>query len=468
MLEDKQLCEIHLERAQESKQTESLFYGRVQAIRPSVSAAFVDIGEPLHAFLPLNPDSRLHSGDWVLVQGIARQTTDSKGLRVTETINLPGKWLVLVPGNNGVHLSKKLKDASLREALAQIGKEICPPGCGLIIRTASSEITREALCEEAQALFDRWKRIQKKSRGMTRPGLVDEPQDLALRLVRDFAPGELSRVTTNDSRCYMQLLAAQQCGWIGQQAKITLFEEHSQLIFDAFSLETAIDKALRRRVWLSCGGYLVIDTCEALTAIDVNSGKMTLGRDTEDTAIQVNLEAADEAMRQLRLRDIGGMIVIDFIDMMQSEHRALLEARIKQAASRDRARVKVEGLTRLGLMELTRQRRGAALRKAMRVTCSYCGGTGELLAPQEVAQRALRQVRRLALAGQRGPFVIRCAPGTAQALEDCVSPLDDVPVYVLAIGRHAERFEIEQLSTTDLPPVGARPLPAPAATNNDK
>ena len=374
VVEDGRLCEIHGEKSGSAGETESVFYGRVQAIKPSLKAAFVDIGTPLNAFLPITDGDTLRCGDWVIVQGQAKQATETKGLRVTAKINLAGKWLVLVPGQSGVRVSKKVKDPALREALMDIAQGVCPPDCSLIVRTASEGVTQQLLEEEARALYAVWQEILKKASGLTRPGLLHGRLPLHMRLIRDMR--ELSRIVISSQAGYEALLATQQAQQIDAQTRIELYREDKQLLFDAFGIEPQIDKALRRRVWLPCGGYLVLDFCEAMTVIDVNSGKMILGRDPEETALRVNLEAAEEIARQLRLRDVGGIVMVDFIDMRLEEHRQTLLTHMKEALSGDRSPTTVEGITRLGLMEITRKRTHTQLHKALCVSCSYCSGTG--------------------------------------------------------------------------------------------
>ena len=457
VLEDGALCEVHIERETEVSQTESLFYGRVQAIKTSVCAAFVDIGMELNAFLPLREGAALRAGDWVIVQGAASQSVKTKGLRVTDRPMLAGKWLVLLPGERGVRLSKKIRDEALREQLRTAAGEICPEGFGLIVRTASAA-SPDALREEAQELLSRWREIERRAAGMTKPGLLWERDPLHRALARDLGGLELARVTVNDAACYEDLLAEQSAGRIGERTQIALYDEcaRGMLLFDVLGLDAQIDRALRGRVWLPCGGELVIDPCEAMTVIDVNSGKMTLGRDVEETALRVNLEAAEEIARQLRLRDIGGIVVIDFIDMAREEHREQLIARMREAAARDRSPVRVEGMTRLGLMEMTRKRKGEELRRRLCAPCGHCAGAGEVISPQETAFRALRDVRRRALSGQRGPFVIECAKRCAQALAEHDSPAEGAQVYVSgAYAGATGRYSVAQLGENETPPVGA-------------
>ncbi len=450
LLEDGKLCEIHGEKQSASGETESLFYGRVQAIKPALKAAFVDIGSDLHAFLPLTEEMKLRCGDMLIVQGQAKQATETKGLRITNRINLAGKWLVLVPNGSGVHISKKVKDSALRNALLEIGQEICPQACGLIVRTASEDVTRELLEQEARQLHAAWQEILQKAAGMTKPGLLQGRMPLHMRLVRDMR--NLSSIVINSESGYQALLAMQREQRLDAQTSIKRYEETNQLIYDAYNVEAQIDKALARRVWLPCGGYLIVDFCEAMTVIDVNSGKMILGKDLEETALRVNLEAAEEIARQLRLRDIGGMVLVDFIDMRAQEHRQTLLHRMREAVKMDRLPVTVEGMTRLGLIEITRKRAHEQLNKALCVPCSYCKGDGALLAGDEVARRAMRQIRRLALSGQRGPFAVRLAPQAAQALGSMPAP-EGIDVYACAAaGKHAERFDIEQIGAGETLP----------------
>lgn len=458
LVEDGRLCEIHSEVKQTSAQAESLYYGRIQAIRPSIGAAFVDIGDELNAFLPLESGMNLRCGDMLIVQGVAKQATDTKGLRISAKINLPGKWLVLIPGEEGVRISKKVKDPQMRGMLEEFGKRICPDGCALIIRTASEEVTQDLLQDEVNQLFVRWQEILKRTAGMRKPGIVYRREWLHMRLVRDL--NGLDRIVVNREHCFRELLAEKEAMRIPQETQIEWFEERNQLIFDRFGIEAQIDKALKKRVWLPCGGYLIIDCCEALTVIDVNSGKMILGRDPEETALKVNLEAAEEIAKQIRLRDIGGIVVIDFIDMKNEESRKALIYKMKMAVTADRAQVNVEGLTRLGLLEMTRKRVHAQLHKAVESSCSYCSGTGLVLSSDEVARRAFRQVRRQVISGQRGPFVVRCAPSAANALLSMRNPMKETTVYVCAAaGRHLERFEVEQIGE-------GQPLPKEAAAMN--
>lgn len=443
LMEDGLLVEIHIEKQHAYDQAENLYYGRVQAVKPSLQAAFVDIGTQLHAFLPINDGVKLRCGDMIIVQGQAKQATESKGLRVTTNINLAGKWIVLLPDSSGVHISKKVKDPSLREELRLFGEKYCPCDCGLIVRTAGEEVTEQLLCDEIVSLHRLWQGILIKAKGMSKPGLLHTRLPLHMRLARDMQG--LDAIIINSECGFDALCEAQMQHVVSAQTRIVRHSEERQLIFDAYGIENLIDRALKKRVWLPCGGYLVIDYCEAMTVIDVNSGKMVLGRDLEDTALRVNLEAAKEVARQLRLRNLSGVIVVDFIDMQQDEHRQQLLECMQKETAQDRAKVSIEGLTRLGLMEITRRREGEQLHRILRGSCSYCSGAGEILSADEVARRAMRQISRMMISGQRGPFLIRCGASAAQAFSGISAPEDEQIYISISHGKHAEKYDIEQI-----------------------
>lgn len=452
VVEDGVLCEAHIEHDCDTKPVGSLYLGRVQAIRPSVCAAFVDIGLERNAFLPLKPEETLRCGEMIIVQCESSPPTSQKGMRVTMRVTLPGRFLVLIPGGKGIHVSKKIKDEALRDSLEQFCAQICPPLCGLIVRTSAATSSEENLLAEAETLLERWKLAKEKAMVAASPGILLPPDPISLRLSRNLLA--VDRILTNDKSLVCTLKNMQQTEGIQANTFIEFFDEEKmgQMLFDAFGLERQIECALERRVWLSCGGYLIFDRCEAMTVIDVNSGKMIFGRDTEDTALRVNLEATDEIVRQLRLRAIGGIIIVDFIDLCQAEHRDALLARMRQVAEKDFGRLIVEDLTRLGLMELTRKRVGEELSQILLKQDSL--GTGQPL-PDESARCALRDVRRMMLSGQRGPFLIHCGNAVYSMLVKQTILLN-APVYVIqSYPQRSERWDIEQLGDGKAPPLDA-------------
>ena len=338
----------------------------------------------------------------------------------------------------------------MRARLTEIGREICPPNCAVIIRTASENVTAEQLREEAESLLKMWQEACQKAKGMVKPGILIRPEPLAVRLIRDLARN-LERVVLNDKTEYEAICRMQQEGRLPQETQIEYVDEQRMLLFDAFNLETPIDKALKKRVWLPCGGYLIFDFAEALTVIDVNSGKMVASKNMEETALRVNLEAVKEIARQIRLRDVGGIIIVDLIDMDKDKDKQLVLSALKDAVKNDRMPVKIEDITRLGLLEMTRKRKGEQLRRALRTTCSVCSGSGELLSEDEIARRALRQARRMALAGQRGPFVICLAEKAVKILQTLPQPENCPPIYALSVSGYREKFSVMQPGEGEMP-----------------
>lgn len=455
LLEDGALCELHIEPDGGGKRTGGLYLGRVETIKPSVCAAFVDIGLEKNAFLPLGSEEPPRCGEMILVQAKAVQATETKGLRVTRRVSLPGALLALFPDGEGVRVSRKLTDPALRARLSALGEAIRPEGFGLTLRTASADADEAALRAELAALLARWDAARKKGAGMRAPGALEQRAPLELSLLRELSAAPLARIVTNDEASFSRLLAEREAGRLPAETAVEFYDEAARgtLLFDAFALEGKIEKALARRVDLPGGGYLVIDRCEALTAIDVNSGRFSRALGAEDAAFAVDLEAAEELMRQLRLRNIGGIVVVDFIDLSSTERREALISRLRDVARADRAPVTVEGMTRLGLAELTRKRGGEELVRAL------CGPehrvrAEEALSPEERARSALRDVRRKALSGQRGPFLVRCPAPCAEAMARIGNPVD-ARVYVFtAPGKAAVR----QLAQGEALPDGAQAI----------
>lgn len=454
VMEDGALCELHIQRDDETKQTGSIYLGRIQSIRPAVCAAFVDIGLDKNAFLPLLPNEKRACGEWLIVQGETAMPTVQKGLRVTHRVTLTGRLLVLVPGDSGVHVSRKIAEESVRRTLQDTCDALCPSGFALVVRTAAATASPQELVSEVNALISRWETIQKRADGMRSPDLLDAPEPLAVHTAHELADSSLTRIVTNDAALAELLTRERSEGRLPETTAVEHYDEQSRgvLLFDAFGLETQQRRALERRVWLPCGGYLIFDRCEAMTVVDVNSGKMTRGRDAEENAFRVDVEAADEIARQLRLRNIGGIVVVDFIDLADASHREALISRMREAASRDRSAVSVEGLTRLGLMEMTRRRRGEELLCAL---CTPSEGAKARFSPCETARMAMREVCRKALSGQEGPFLIRCGDACAEELSHFAAAVS-APVYALAAyAKGSDRFEIKQLVGGETPPQGA-------------
>ena len=447
VVEDGKLCEYAEERAGREKRTGSLYKGRVQRVLSGMQAAFVDIGEEKNAFLPLGAGERLRGGDELLVQVLKDPPGDTKGLRLTREIALPGRFCVLKPMGEGVCVSHKVEAAS-REQLRAFFSPLCPTGMGLVLRTQAAQQETNAVEAEVRALEARWRGIERDYAQKSAPGLVWREENLALRMLRDVLSGETVRVCAQGQDAISALKDQ-------APAEILCSCDGKTPIFDLYGLEEKIERATHRRVWLSCGGYLVVDPCEAMTVIDVNSGKYTGKAGLEETAYAVNLEAAVEVARQLRLRDIGGIVVVDFIDMQESAHREGLLAAFREALSADRSKVSLVGLTGLGLAELTRRRLSQPLSETLERPCPLCGGTGRVLCEEEVARRALTQLRRRLAAGSEAAYAISVHPAVAGALAALHAPRG-ATVYALAKpGMRIEKFALTALAGGEEPPHGA-------------
>ncbi len=447
VVEDGKLCEYALERAGEGKRTGSVYKGRVQRVLLGMQAAFVDIGLEKNAFLPLGGGESVRGGQELLVQVLKDPPGGTKGLRLTREITLPGRLCVLKPGTQGVGVSRKL-DAAAQERLRALGGAICPEGCGLLLRTQAAGAPDADVEAEARALYERLLSIRSAYAKRNGPGLLMQEEDLAGRMLRDLLTPETVRVAAQGE-------GAQALAELVPEGLLELHDENETPIFDLYGLEAKAERACQRRVWLDCGGYLVIDPCEAMTVIDVNSGKYTGKHGLEETAYAVNLEAAREIARQLRLRDVGGIVVADFIDMENQAHVEGVLAALKEALSADRSKTHLVGMTGLGLVELTRTRLSQPLIEVLTRPCPTCRGAGRVLREEEIARRALLAARRRLCAGEGAALLLTLHPAAAQALTALCAPAG-ARVYALAKpGMPIEKFALSALWENEAPPQGA-------------
>ena len=397
VLEDGVLVEHYVTKSAASAGTSSasrpmvgnVYLGRVQNVLPSMEAAFVDIGRGRNAVLyagevnwdaagldgqPKRIEFALKSGDPVLVQ-VTKDPIGQKGARLTSQISLPGRFLVYVPDGSMTGISRKLPDTE-RSRLKSILKRVMPEGAGVIVRTAAEGAPEEALEQDVQRLQAQWEDISARARTANPPTLLSSEPDLAIKVVRDIFNEDVSRLVVSGDQAwpavqdYVSSVAPDLVDrlehWVGSEDIFASYRVHEQLA-----------KALDRKVWLPSGGSLVIDRTEAMTVIDVNTGKFTgQGGNLEQTVTRNNLEAAEEIVRQLRLRDIGGIIVVDFIDMVLESNRDLVLRRLVECLGRDRTKHQVAEVTSLGLVQMTRKRIGSGLLESFSVPCEHCAGRG--------------------------------------------------------------------------------------------
>jgi ribonuclease G len=445
VLEDAKLAELFVERADDRRLVGDIYKGRVNAVLPGIQAAFLEIGLPKTAFLhssdmlesmldfemfdidvPAGSERRpqevqsidhyLQKGQEVLVQ-VIKEPIGTKGPKVSGRLSLPGRYLVLMPGLNHIGVSRKITDRDERQRLKGILQELRPQHAGLICRTAAEGRSRKEAEADVKYLVDLWKEIEERSAEMEAPALVHREMELTTGLIRDLFTEEIDRLVIDDKEVYKQILTYLKAFSPELKARIKLYKGDGP-IFDEYGIEAEIEKSLERKVWLKKGGYIVIDHTEALVSIDVNTGRFTGKKSQEETILKTNLEAAEEVARQLRLRDLGGIIVIDFIDMEQeSSKRQVLET-FKNAMRRDRARTKVYSISDLGLVEMTRQRERPSLFHYFSEDCPTCGGSGKILSGNSVAMRVDRFLRRIAAHSKEKNIQLRLHPDAATHLFD--------------------------------------------------
>lgn len=442
--EDGAPCEYIVEYLdRRSVHKDAIYVGRVSTIVRATQSAFVDIGMGKNAILHVEKgESDIHPGALVTVQIQREPPSPEKGPRVTRDIQLAGKLCVLSPLQKGIGISHKITDESQRERLSTAAKSACPQGMGIIVRTQAQDTTDQALIDEILDLLKRWNALEKKARGMTQPGCVFQNADLSDTLVRELLTPDVARVVCDDAQLTERLrqAAPQMSGRIEcYTGKLP--------VFDAMQLETRLQKALSRKVLLKSGASLVIDPCEAMTVIDVNSGKNVTQKDAGQTALAVNLEAAEEIARQLRLRDMGGIIVVDFIDMTEDAHKEALLAALQSAVTRDRSRVRVGGLSPLGLCEMTRTALRRELREVIGRRCACCG-VGYRVSLRERAYEVLAQVRRRAWnQGNDGRYLLTACASLSRAVEQIGEVFPCAALYFQA----REDGDEEQFTLTQLP-----------------
>ncbi|TKR22554.1 ribonuclease E/G, partial [Cellulomonas hominis] len=398
VLEDGVLVEHYVSRQAQVSMAGNVYLGRVQNVLPSMEAAFVDVGKGRNAVLyagevnwdaagldggqPRRIEQALKSGDPVLVQ-VTKDPIGHKGARLTSQITLAGRYLVYVPGGGMTGISRKLPEPE-RARLKKILREVVPDSAGVIVRTAAEGASEEELRADIARLQSQWEAIEKKAKTANAPALLQGEPDLAIRVVRDIFNDDFSSLVVQGDEAWSTI-----SGYIGELAP-DLAEKVSKYtgtgdVFADHRVDEQLAKGMDRKVWLPSGGSLVIDRTEAMTVVDVNTGKFTgAGGTLEETVTRNNLEAAEEIVRQLRLRDIGGIIVIDFIDMVLESNRDLVLRRLVECLGRDRTKHQVAEVTSLGLVQMTRKRVGQGLVEAFSETCEHCNGRGFIVHAEPV------------------------------------------------------------------------------------
>ncbi|BDG61466.1 Rne/Rng family ribonuclease [Caldinitratiruptor microaerophilus] len=427
MREDGQVVELLFERAVRQQLVGNIYKGRVQNVLPGMQAAFVDIGLERNAFLFVDdaippglevdgapPAIRdvVRPGQELLVQ-VVKEPSGTKGPRVTRHVTLPGRYLVLMPSVEFVGVSRRITKERERERLKALAESLRPPGMGLIVRTVAEGASEAEFRRDIEYLVRLWQGVEARARAAEARSLVHRDLGLVQRVVRDWLDDDVTELYIDSPSDYERVLEWLELMAPHLRSRVRLYTPTTVSLFDRYGVEQEIERALRRKVWLRSGGYLVIDRTEALTAIDVNTGKFVGTTDLRDTVLRTNLEAAAEIARQLRLRDIGGIVVVDFIDMDLPEDRQRVLEALEEALARDRTRTNVLGLTQLGLVELTRKKSRQTLDEILLRPCPHCDGRGRVPAEDTLARRARAEIRRTLLTSAAEAILVELHPSVA-------------------------------------------------------
>lgn len=456
------LCEMHYGTETTGELSGNIYVGRVMNVLPGMNAAFVDIGLEKNAFLhagdikldlrsekalagelgELNISRIARPGQEMPVQ-VIREPGGSKGPRVSCHMTVPGRLIVLLPTMKYIGISRKIDDDTERKRLSGIANALMTnTGMGMIMRTAAADVSAEEINAEYDELADQWSAIDKRGRSVRAPALIYGGDTFERMIIRDWADSADS-IETDSVDVYESLM--QEAARTDLSSEIKLYSGIVPL-FDVYRIDVDYEKALKHHVWLKSGGYLVIDHTEALTVIDVNTGKYIGKGSLEDTIYRTNQEAAAEIARQLRLRDIGGIVIIDFIDMADQDRREKLVELLIEETSRDRIQVTVEGMTRLGLVELTRKKSRLTVQKKMKHVCGICGGTGFVDDFETIAWRIVYDLRRRHMQNPQQAYKVSLSSGVAGALIAIGAPAG-MKVHVENADLPDDQYHIEALDT---------------------
>ncbi len=436
LLEDGTIVELFIERGDESDIAGNIYKGRVQRVLPGIQAAFVDIGLNQAAFIYVDDvigervreffelidneeEENLddHPEDWdseassssserdapqfliedLITEGqeimveVAKSPIGTKGARVTSHISIPGRFLVLMPTADHIGISRKIEDLAERTRLKQIVSELRNEPYGYIVRTAAEGIGEEKLLKEMTFLNNLWENLQRKYKKSPTPSLLHQELNLSLRAVRDLLIHEAESLVVDSRSAFDEVLAFLDEYMPNLKDNVRLHDS-TEPIFDTYNLEGDISRALRKKIWLKSGGYIVIELTEALVAIDVNTGRYVGKHNLEETILKTNLEAVKEIAYQVRLRDIGGIIIIDFIDMQKKSNQAKVVHELREAFKKDRSKTHILPMSEMGLVQMTRKRSKKPLTRVLCEPCHYCEGEGYLTSKQTICYNIYREV----------------------------------------------------------------------------
>lgn len=427
ILEQGRLCEIYIERKGRRPLAGNIYKGKVENVLPGMEAAFVDIGLEKNGFLYVeevmvheDPDKRpkkitqmLRSGQEILVQ-IVKDPMGTKGARLTTQLSIPGTFLVYVPDGDGVGVSRRLPDEE-RQRLRQMCRELKVKGAGLIVRTAAEGVTKKELTADLRFLEKMWQTVQNREKSSHAPALLYSEMEVSLKVMRDLFNESYERVLVDSQREYDRIRSFLKKTSSELIDRVELYQG-SKPLMETYGVDEEIKQSLKRRVDLPSGGYIVIEHTEAMTIIDVNTGRYVGKTRLEDTIVKTNIEACKEVVRQLRLRDIGGIIIIDFIDMARPRNRQQVLETLGKELDTDRTKTYIVELSPLGLVEMTRQNVTEGLRGVLTKTCPTCEGEGVIVSEETMAFEIERKLRRLANTSPQEAFLVEVHPKVAAML----------------------------------------------------
>lgn len=435
LVENGILQEVHIERQARRGLVGNVYVGKVSRVLPGMQAAFVDIGLEKAAFLhasdiithienveeldrehlpPADISQLVRQGQHIMVQ-VVKDPLGTKGARLTTDITIPSRYLVLMPRSKHVGVSQRIESDEERERLRKAVDQFCDDDIGFIVRTAAEGAGREELEQDALFLRRLWEKILERKKRHSKGGMLYEDLNLAARVLRDFVGVEVERIRV-DSRLSFQQLQEFVAEFVPQLTDRLEYYEGERPIFDLFDVENEIQRALDRRVQLKSGGSLVIDQTEAMTTIDINTGAFVGHRNLEETIFNTNTEATQAIARQLRLRNLGGIIIVDFIDMQNDDHKRRVLHSLELALAKDRAKTSISGFTSLGLVELTRKRTRESLEHVLSSECPVCKGRGSMKTVETVCYEVMREIVRVNRAYAADKFVVYASAAVAERL----------------------------------------------------
>ena len=459
LLEEDNLVELMFDRPDEVRLVGDIYLGKVDAVLPGIQAAFVDIGTEKAGFLHASDlavdededeggtgdgengggggrrarkapsiQKLVKEGDSILVQ-VTKEPIGTKGPRLTAQVSLPGRFLVYLPDSDHVGVSRKIEGREERSRLRAMAKEILPPDSGgIIVRTVGEEVTQKTLEKEFKRLRDQWQKIQRRVQSQKAPARVRREAKLVSGIIRDLFSDKVDRVLVDSKEVHNEVSQYVQNVDPDLLDRIQLYRD-SVPLFDRHNVDEEIQVAFKRRVDLPSGGYIIVEPTEALVSIDVNTGRYTGRKDPEHTILRTNLDAAREIAKQIRLRDVGGIIVVDFIDMESQGNRDRVLQEMKSHLARDRARTKAFEVSALGLIEMTRQRVRPSLFHSLSQACDHCSGTGRVYTASTVIRRIERSIMRVSASKNARRLVVRLHPEVA------LQVLEEEPDFVRRLGR---------------------------------